>query len=266
MTFSNSYFSFQWWVKFKSLPTDGNKMVFFSKWDYDIMQEGSYIGWIENNAGVYAVEFCVENDSQLEYNYCAQKNITTPEIGVWHNFEFLYWLTNHYAFLYQNGQMLGTAANLTITTLYDSYTPFTIGAETYDPFNGDGINYLDGYIDDFRIWVGSSPRQHWESVGTQLYGDETDLFAYWNMDGNGNDIVGNHNLYNNGLINFVPDIPFTSLDNIFYQENQGTRLSEINPFYFWITFFVFIGPWIILIMFVFWLLKILTSINPRSRL
>lgn len=60
--------------------------------------------------------------------------------------------------------------------------------------NNDGANYLDGKIADVRVWsVVRTATQIRDNMNQQLVGNETNLVAYFKLDGNFNDSTSNAN-------------------------------------------------------------------------
>ena len=98
----------------------------------------------------------------------------------------------------------GTDAG-TQTSIVNSTAAFVIGT-----FDG-GTDYLDGLIDDVRIWNAiRSATDIANARSAQLLGSETNLQGYWRLNNNYTDLTSNNNtLTASGSPVFSTDVPFT---------------------------------------------------------
>lgn len=254
-------FSFEFWGNFVTLPVSGETYTMVSKWDQGD-GETTFKYYLTNVTGQYRLSFCIADQTVTEK--CGYY-VWTPEVDTWYHLGISFFFGTDTAYWFINGNSVKTQA-LTNTSIYDGDARFLIGAESYA--SDGGANFSDMLIDEFRWWSKwRSPQEILSSLAFILYGNEPYLSNYYRFDSSLEDSGPyGKNLYPHGLVSFDTAVPFTPASNIFYQENEDMELANINPFYFWITFFVLISPWLIVIFFVFWVLKILTSINPRRRL
>lgn len=109
--------------------------------------------------------------------------------------------------LYKNGSPIAdTDVFNNATTIYDGGSAFTIN------FGWAG-EYLDGKIDDVRVWNDIRTAQEIsDNYQKELVGDEANLVGYWKFNNSLLDETANNNdLTNNNGATFSTDVPFTEV-------------------------------------------------------
>jgi hypothetical protein len=136
-------FTFDFWVRFVSLPSSGNRMCLFSSWQ-DTTDEG-YILNVYNNSGTYELEFTYTTDGStgIACNFPISIVVDTfYHIAVCRDSTQLG--------LFIDGENIG-CYEIGTDTIYNSSEDFKIGA-----YNTTETAFLDGYVDEFRFSKGIS--------------------------------------------------------------------------------------------------------------
>ncbi len=197
------------WVKFESLPPFDHNAAFVVKSvsagddrSYTFYYSGTdfKLRWVNQSDGY--------NGTDVGVNW-------VPSLGVWYH--VVAKKSESSITFYVNGSPLGSIQGGT-GTINNSTAPFRIGA------HGNGEAYMDGHIDDVRVW--NVARTHEEIVANmnrELVGNEPGLVGYWKMNGSFEDATanGNHLTPVNGP-QFSDDVPF--LD-----EEEGTDPVIVVP-------------------------------------
>lgn len=161
------------WVKFESLPTSGNLMVFQAKW-LETGNVRSYHFSLNNDSGTlkfftnYSPDGSAGNIAQVAW---------TPSTGVWYHVACVIDVSGPTVAFFVNGAAQGSAVSTSDTSVFNGTQVFSIGA--YNIADG-GANFLDGLIDECRVWnVARTQTQIDNNKSIQLTGSETNLVAYW---------------------------------------------------------------------------------------
>lgn len=117
--------------------------------------------------------------------------------------------TNKTAFYVNGQQLLDNQQHPLVQAIFMNNQPFYIGAR------GGAFDFLDGKIDDVRVWnVERTAQEIQDNYRRELAGNEPGLAGYWKFNaelvgGKAKDSSpnGNHLKANNGLV-FSEDIPF----------------------------------------------------------
>lgn len=171
------------WLNFESLPTDGNKMFILSKHGNGTTTS-SYEIWLENNSGEYRISLGLSaNGSSLYANY----KVWTPNTGTWYHLAITYDASEHSAVFYINGEQYGTAVDMIVTSIDPSATRFYIAAN-YGPGLGTEYGFFDGKMDEMRIWKRVLTEEEIDGKrAREIIGNETDIIGYWKFNRNPHD-------------------------------------------------------------------------------
>lgn len=140
------------WVKFESLPSNGNKMRLLSKWAAS-GDNRSYALWLANAAGTYELLLGVTDDGLNEHSAkCTWSGAAT---GTWVHFAASFDASAYSTGPSDQVSMYIDGASQTVsdhiddaaTSIYDGDADFEVGAM-------DGAEHLDGKICDVRVWRG----------------------------------------------------------------------------------------------------------------
>src|SRR3989344_3808742 len=190
------------WVKFESLPSSGNHMTFAWKWAGS--NQRTWWWALTNDSGTYKLRWLPD-----QYGTGATQDAEpvswTPSTGTWYHVAVTYapGATSETK-VHVDGLQQGATQTGTVTAVFDSTAPVDVGG------NSGGI-YLDGTIDDVRIW--NTVRTVGEISGNknaELTGSESGLVAYWKLNNAATDLTANANnltLTNNPV--YSSDVPFT---------------------------------------------------------
>lgn len=143
---ANNSFSLETFVRFNSLPTVGNAMVFFSKYEPSSPQR-SYFFTIINIAGVYNLRFAYSTDGSALT--LVNRAITTPSLNTWYHAACCRDTSDDLRIFWE-GQQEGAAVDLTGVTMFASTARLRIGGLA----NVVPNSFLDGWMDEPRIIIG----------------------------------------------------------------------------------------------------------------
>ena len=98
----------------------------------------------------------------------------TSLIGTWQHFALVASQAGNYMRIFRNGVLEAQKTGM---------TPFVRGTQPLQIGSGQGMDYFNGQIDEFRIWNRArSPREILSDYNATLYGNEPDLLAYYRFD------------------------------------------------------------------------------------
>lgn len=176
----SSTYTMEGWIKFDSLPPVGDTMYFFAKNDYDGSQSGYSFG-IRNIGGVYQILGVAAGGAQTPRDI--YKWDWTPSTNTWYHMALTADVTQASAstfIFYLDGVSMGNGDALetgSVSSIYNNNRPLRLGT---DMSNNKGINYLDGKLDDVRIWnIVRTATQIDDYKDTELSGFETGLVGYY---------------------------------------------------------------------------------------
>lgn len=191
--------SIECWVKFESLPTNGQTMPLITKWANGSSGNNAYAFWIYNDAGSYLLGCYQSGNGTGVSNPSISITLST---GVWTHLAVSIDVSAHLAEFYKDGLSLGTNSAGTQTSIYDGNLQFRIGAFA------DGT-YFDGLIDEVRLWSDIRTSQEVAAnYAKELVGNESNLAGYWKLNNSLLDETANDNdLTGSGSPAYSTDIP-----------------------------------------------------------
>lgn len=122
-----------------------------------------------------------------------------------------------------NGSQQGTTQTCSSSTIYNGTAPFEIGARVEDPA------YLDGKIDDVRVWSRALSDSDISSLYSNpcTFDNGASLQGWWVLDNALTDSSGNGNtLTNNNSAVFATDTPYTCTAASVSTSSPGAILFE----------------------------------------
>lgn len=199
-------FTLEGWVKFESLPADGNDMVFISKWNAGANKRSYYFG-VRNTGGNYTLILIISDDGS---NNNVESVSWTPSTGVWYHVAAVYDNAGTVDF-YVDGAQQGTQQATAILSIHDNDSTFALGAV------GTGSTFFDGKLDDWRLWsVKRTITEINDNKGTEI-DSQASLNGSWhfNLGSVLTDSSGNSNtLTNNNTATSSTDIAFGGLIDV----------------------------------------------------
>src|SRR3990167_9438122 len=204
-------FTIECWVKFESLPSSGNMMGFVAK-HYPNLASGYQLGLL-NNGGTYQLQINA-NQTANDTTRDVFRQTITPSTGVWYHFAVSCDVSEASAttfVFYLDGSSLGNGTAVVsgnISSINDNAQPFVVGRLTDG--SGNPIHYLDGLIDEVRVWNDIRTAQEIsDNYQTELVGDEAGLVAYYKFNNSALDETANNNdLTLSGSPVYSTDVPF----------------------------------------------------------
>ena len=174
------------WLKFTSLPSDGNQTVVYSHDTNTGNQRGTWIRF-QNVSGTYKFEMGISstgaNRAVTTVNY-------TPTTDTWNHYAFEYDASAGQFELFVDYVSQGTGTGLN-TSLFNSTAPFTLGA-VLD--SGSYFQFFDGQMSLFRFWDGElRSASNLSDNACLVLGTTTNLSAEWTLDNDLTDNSGNSN-------------------------------------------------------------------------
>lgn len=202
---ANAPITIEMWVRLASSPSAGNDYTFATQQD-----AGTFVRYFfryRNTAGVFSLyaNRLKENTSNNEIT----TNFTMT-VGTWYHVALTYDGTNMKLFSAvvagthtQQGSNLATSGNGASGVLNDQF----LVANNYT----GTATVLDGLIDEVRVWnTARSAATMDADFQQELVGNETNLKAYYRMEGNLNDTTSNaFHLTNTNSVTFSSTVPFS---------------------------------------------------------
>lgn len=155
--------------------------------------------------------------------------------GQWNRFSITWLAASSLATFYLNGSAIGTATG-TLTSIHDNASLLYIGTNKGASTLG---NYLNGYIDDVRIWgIVQTAANIFSYNNHQLTGNEGNLKAYYKLNNAATDATTNANnltlrntpVYSPTIIPFVDTTTRLDIDQSYVTTGStyalGTAISE----------------------------------------
>lgn len=180
-------FTFEAWVKID--PT--NQGYILGKYDTNAQRsyalqaisDGSVLLVVSDDGG--------NADTHLVGYRCPAGSIIS---GKWIHIAVSFDISSEQCLWYINGKLVTTTQTNGSTigaTIFDSTTPFAIGARYA---SGSPSSYLDGKIDDVRVWNDvRSAAEIFANYRIELVGNESNLVGYWKLNDNYLDQTSNNN-------------------------------------------------------------------------
>jgi len=181
--------------------------------------DGAYTFGYLNVSGTKKLDLNLYNDANPSNNHPYRINQTFND-ATWYHVAVSYDITGETATLYVGGSSIGTVTDTTQDNIHNSAGDFVIGTRPGTPGT-----YLDGLIDDVRIWSR-------ELTGTEVsdlknnpctFDNGANLQGWWLFDNSGLDETANNNdLTNNNSATFSSthayDCPTTvSVDDTYFE-------------------------------------------------
>jgi len=169
-------FTIEFWVKFTTLPASAAAMALVTK--FGASGNWSYFIDLLNTGGNYFIRTDISGSgSDLDDH---QVTAGTMSTGTWYHFAVVFTAASHKIEVFKDGSSQGTDTTGTITSVKDGNTSVSLG--TTDNA-GSNINYLNGYLDDVRIWnVARTGTEINNNKSLHLAGNESGLVAYWPLE------------------------------------------------------------------------------------
>jgi len=230
------------WVKFKALPTSGNKMTFVSRDENTTGNKGYYFRLVNGTPDL--LQFGCRDAAG---NYVTASTPAAIGINRWYHLAVVHDKSAGEVVFYKDGAAIGSpTTGLTDTTSQASAADLRIGSE-----NGTHTNYFDGQISEVRIWDAErSAAEILANVYTEITTTQSNPKGYWRFNGDFRDGSGNlmHLTNNTGLTapfvdavtavfpgGFAHTTPFTAEEtetlandyplHVFYE----TKVVVVNP-------------------------------------
>ena len=134
-------------------------------------------------------------------------NLPGLSTGAWNRFSITWTASSSLANFYVNGGLIGSTVG-SATAIDSNAGALFVGAD--NNASGDPENFLNGYINDVRIWAGAEDSQINSLYNVQLSGNQQNLAAYYTFNNTADDISANGNnltLENSPLYSI--NVPFT---------------------------------------------------------
>lgn len=179
--------------------------------DYLTSYTGTTTPGITNNqdstlvtTATYQLRIGISNDG-TNYEYLTQ-NIPNLTTGQWNRLSISWAAASSFATFYVNGSSIGTVTG-TKTAISSNLSLLYIGAKKGASTIG---SFLDGYIDDVRIWSGvQSSSNIYNRNNIELTGNQGGLKAYYKLDNSASDSSGNANtLTLQNSATYTTSVPF----------------------------------------------------------
>ena len=186
------------WVKFNTLPSLGQNMGLAGVYGSGGASTQAYLFYFQNTGSdelVFNTSNGTDNDKESKANW-------TPVVGVWYHLAVTYNTSSGVTF-YVNSAALSNSQSFYASSIHDTATDFEIGA-----YSG-GTSNLDANVDDVRLYsTDRSQGDIQQDYQKELTGTESNLVAYWKLDGDLNDSTGNGNtLTNHGSASYTTETP-----------------------------------------------------------
>lgn len=187
--------TFEAWVRFES--DTGDNQVIGSKWD----DSGNQRSWMfRYNHGTTMLSFTA-SDTGVDPTISNSTVTWTATFGTYYHLAVTYATSGEVKF-YVNGVQQGATQTGARTSLFNSSATFKLGARNA------GIEFLDGLIDDARLWnVVRTVTEINDNKCTEI-DSATNLQGSWHLNNSLSDSSGNSNtLTNNNSATFVTTVP-----------------------------------------------------------
>ena len=175
--------------------------------DYDIIGKWTASGG--QRSYLFTVACASVNQIQAAFDQTgagstqASSNHTyTCDTGVWHYAAVSFNGTNSIK-TYLDGTLVSSATTGSVTAIFNSSAEFDISSR-----NAGTGDYMNGDISEVAIWNVERTEAQIASDKCGLVGNESNLVAYYQFEGNLNDTTSNaYNLTDHNTITFTSDVP-----------------------------------------------------------
>jgi hypothetical protein len=144
--------SFSFWVKMESQPAGGDPVFsILRKWNEQSNQRSYSIAYLSSGA-VMRLQLAISDDGAAETVTDIHYANVILDNGVWNHISITFDASEHKTSFYVNAVFLGISiGNMGYTSIFNGTADFIIG--TYINSNyPNGIEFLDGIIDEVMIW------------------------------------------------------------------------------------------------------------------
>lgn len=170
-------------VYFNSLPASGDIIQFVDKY-VDGVNQHSYALQLVNISGSYFLNGLVSSNGSSDFD----KNVAwTPSLSTWYHVAFSHNTSGEMKF-YINASQQGATQSGGPTSIFNSTAQFFLGS-----FGGSS-RYLDGYLDEIRIWSEERSAGNLSTYkNVQINPQTANLNAYYRLNNSLADLTGNKN-------------------------------------------------------------------------
>lgn len=176
------------WVKFESLPSNGNGATFVSKWETTTNQRG-YVFYLYNNAGTYELTSGISTDG-TDANRETDFVTWTPSTGTWYHIAVVYDVGTNVKY-FVNGSQQGSTQTVTKSSIVNSSAAFAIGSLN---IASTPAFLYDGLIDEVRVWSAiRSDAEISANYDKIISPSSSNLVGYWRLENNYLDETSNNN-------------------------------------------------------------------------
>lgn len=224
------------WVKFNSVPSNGQLFSLVSKYNTGSNQRSYGIFYVTDNSYGNYLEMTASNNGS---NRDSIRFLWTPELNTWYHIAITFDVSQAAeteSELFINGISQGNGAVVLdgkITSIYNSNANFAIGAWY---LSGNATGFFDGSIDEVRIWsYVRSSSQILDNLNTEINPDGLEgLDGYWRFNETALDEAsGNNHLTLSGSPIYDSDVPFNPLVIIKQPKEggggAGMRATVVRP-------------------------------------
>ena len=150
-------------------------------------------------------------------------NLSSLSTGQWNRFSIAWTAASSEYDFYQNGNLLATLIG-TATAINSNAGKLYVGANKGSSSVG---NFLDGYIDDVRVWSQALDQPTIQTyLNQELTGNEGNLQAYYKLDGAATDSTTNsNNLTLENTPSYSTNVPFSGATPINIDQQYTTTGS-----------------------------------------
>jgi len=254
--------TFELWLNPQTLPTGGGRIYIANRDPDDNANRVWALSLIEIS-GRYRMQ--IYNSSDGTNTNTSNQNVSSLidlETGEWYH---LAWVVNSATVnFYLNGEGVGSASSLNSSMYTGGTSQLTVGS--YDTGQS---NFVDGYIDDIRLWNDVRTAQEIaDNFEKELSGTESNLVGYWKLNNNYDDSTAtNNDMSGVNTPTFSTEVPFA--DDVVEEETlvapttmhewNGVQLQSIEPFTFLVIFTIVSAFWFFVIKFFIWFFRVLTG-------
>ena len=218
------------WVKFTTLPTSAAPVSIASRYQ---TADRAFILTIIESGGVYSIHLVLAKAASSNNDEGERSQTITLTTGTWIHLAAVFNATAETIEFFKNGTSLGSGDSAT-DHIYNGGQALEFGANS--PHDR---NYLNGKLDDIRIWNDVRTQSEIEdNMSVELVGDEDNLQGYWRFNNDaGVDQTSNDNdLTNNNSCTFNVDVPGVTdtctptLDGVWKMDLQDHCTTTVSTY------------------------------------
>lgn len=177
------------WVNFESLPSSGNRMCMFAKWEHTGSNKRNYDLALNNNSGTYELWWSHSSDGTWKGSSAVTWNLSD---GTWYHVAVTVDVSGSITFYVDGSQQGSPQASPDTSGIQDSDRKFCIGAEDIE---NTPTSYFDGKIDEMVITSDLMSAQEISDLNSGWVATEKvdNIAAYWKLNNAYTDDSGNSN-------------------------------------------------------------------------